>query len=88
MADLTGMWVALRAMRRRPDGKYPIRRGSDPAIRCGLAAYLRRTAVRHGLRSWLKVVVTSGSRHEGDVYAAIVEELDATYERGDRGPRP
>ena len=81
VADLTGMWVALRAMRRGPDGKYPIRRGSDPAIRSGLAAYLRRTAVRQALRSGLKVVVTSGSRHEGDIYAAIAEELGATYER-------
>ncbi len=81
VADLTGMWAALRAMRRGPDGKYPIRTGSDPAIRTGLAAYMRRTAVRQGLRSQLRVVVTSGSRHEADVYAALAEELDVTFER-------
>ena len=80
-ADLTALWAALRGMRRGPDGRYPIRTGSDPAIRSGLAAYMRRTAVRQGLRSQLKVVVTSGSRHEGQIYSALAQELDVTFER-------
>ena len=81
VADLTAMWAALRAMRRGPDGKYPVRTGADPSIRSGLAAYMRRTAVRQGLRSQLKVVVTSGSRHEADIYADLAEELGASFER-------
>ena len=82
VADLTGLWAALRAVRRGPDGRYPIRTGADPAIRSGRAAYMRRTVVRQALRSQLKVVVTSGSRHEAEVYAALAAELDGvTFER-------
>ena len=86
VADLTAMWAALRAVRRGPDGRYPTRTASDPAIRTGLAAYMRRTAVRQGLRSQLKVVVTSGSRHEAEIYAALAEELGVTFERMTEDP--
>lgn len=81
VADLTQLWAALRAVERGPDGRYPVRLDTDPAIASGLAAYMRRVAVRQGLRSGLSVVVTSGSRHEAGAYAAIAGELGAPFER-------
>ena len=81
VADLTAIWAAVRGMERGANGKYPIRTDSDAAIRTGLAAYIRRTVVRQALRSDLRVIVTSGSRHEAEIYAGIAEELGAAFER-------
>lgn len=80
VSDLTQLWVALRGVRRGPDGRYPIREADDPTIRTGLAAYMRRTAVRQGARSGLRVVVTSGSPGEGLPLQAIADELGVTFE--------
>ena len=79
-ADLTAMWVALRGVRRGPDGRYPIRTDADPAISTGLAAYMRRTAVRQGVRSGLRVVVTSGSPGAALDLQAIADALGVTFE--------
>ncbi len=81
VADLTQIWAAIRAVERGSNGKYPVRLDTDPAITTGLAAYIRRVVVRQALRSNLNVVVTSGSRHEADIYARIAEELGAVFER-------
>lgn len=61
ISDLTAFWVALRAIKRLPDGKYPVRTADDPAIRAGIAAYLRATAVHKSLSAGLRVAVTTGT---------------------------
>ncbi len=78
-ADLTAQWVALTGVRRGPDGRYPIRDANDPTIRTGMAPYMRRTAVRQGARSGLRVVVTSGTPGEADAYRAVADELGVPF---------
>ena len=79
LADLTELWAAVRAMRRGPDGRYPVRDDDDPAIRSGLAAYLRAAAVRQALREGLDVVVTAGTPDMAARWAAVAEEAGAGF---------
>ena len=65
VADLTALWAALRAVERGPDGLYRVRGDADPAIVTGLAAYMRRVAVRQGLRSGLNVETVAAGWGDG-----------------------
>ena len=78
LADLTALWAALRAMRRGPDGRYPIREDTDPGLE--LAQYIRAVAVRQGLSSGLNVVVTSATPDTAVKWAAIAEELGTQFQ--------
>ena len=79
VADLTELWAALRGVKRGPDGRYPIRMDDDPAVATGLAAYLRATAVRQGLRSDLRVAVTSGSPDTAAHWSEVAREAGAAF---------
>ena len=78
-ADLSAQWAALRAVERDDDGKYPVRHDSDPAIRSGLAAYMRATVVRQGLRQGLRVAITSGTPSTATKWAAVAREEGALF---------
>ena len=78
-ADLTALWAALRGIERGPDGLYPVRLDDDPAIRSGLAAYVRAAVVRQGLRDGLNVVVTSGTPDTAAEWQAIANESGAGF---------
>ena len=78
-ADLTQLWAALRGMRRGPDGRFPVRDDSDPAIRSGLASYLKATAVRQALRDGLRVAVTTASPNEATRWAGVAAEAGAPF---------
>ena len=80
MADLTALWAALRAMRRGVDGKYPVRGDDDPAIRSGLAAYIRAAVVRQALRDGLNVVVTSATPDMATRWQAVADEAGVTFD--------
>lgn len=79
LADLTGLWAATRGLERGADGRYPVREDDDPAIRSGLAAYLRAAAVRQGLRQGLRVVVTSGTPDSAPRWAEVAREHGAPF---------
>ena len=79
-ADLTAIWAALRGVERGPDGHFPIRLGDDPAIRTGLASYIRAAVVRQGLRDGLNVAVTSGSPDTAVKWSVVAEETGATFQ--------
>ena len=78
LADLTALWAAVRAMRRGPDGRYPVRQDNDPGL--ALAAYLRAVVVRQGLRDGLNVVVTSASPGTATRWAQAAEELGVRFQ--------
>ena len=79
-ADLPALHVALRAVERDPtSGRFPIRSDDDPAIRSGLAVYLRAAAVRQALRDDLNVVVTSGSPDTATRWADVADETGAAF---------
>lgn len=78
-ADLTELWVALRGVKRGPDGRYPIREDDDPAVRSDLAAYLRAVAVRQALREDLAVAVTSGTPDTATKWQTVAAEAGATF---------
>ena len=79
VADLTALWAATRGIERAPDGRFPIRADDDPTIRTGLAAYVRAVVVREGLRSGLRVAVTSGTPDTATKWAAVAEESGAAF---------
>ena len=79
VADLTCQWAALRGMERGPDGRYPVREDGDPAIRSGLAAYMRAAAVRQGLREGLRVVVTSGTPDTAVRWSDVAREHESPF---------
>ena len=79
VADLTAQWVALRAVERRPNGRYPVRFDDDPSVSTGLAAYMRAVVVRRGLQLGLNVVVTSGSPRTAPKWAAVAQEEKASF---------
>ena len=80
VADLTALWAALRGVERDPEtGRYPIREDDDPAVRGGLAGYVRAAVVRQALRDDLAVVVTSGSPDMATKWAAVAEESGAAF---------
>ena len=79
LADLTAIWAALRGMRRGADGKYPVRTDDDPAIRTGLAAYIRAAVVRQSLRDGLNVIVTTASPGMATKWEEVAAETGARF---------
>lgn len=78
-ADLTALWAATRGMERGADGRYPVREDGDPAIRSGLAAYLRAATVRQALREGLRVAVTSGTPDTAIRWSEVAAEHGAPF---------
>ena len=80
VADLTALWAATRGIERDPETeRYPIRTDDDPAIRSGLAAYIRAAVVRQALREGLRVVVTSGSPNTATQWADVASEAGVEF---------
>ena len=77
-ADLTRLWAALGLVERGADGLYPVRLGDDPVL--PLSRYMKAVAVREGLRSGLKMAVTSAARDQAEKWRAIAEEAGASFE--------
>ena len=77
-SDLTRFWAALGLVERGADGRYPVRLGSDPVLPLG--RYMKAVAVREGLRSGLKMAVTSSARDQAERWRAIAEEAGASFE--------
>ena len=78
-ADMTQIWAATRGIEREPSGRYPIRQDSDPAIRSGLASYLKAVVVRQSLRLGLRVAVTSGTPRTAVKWQEIARENDSLF---------
>ena len=74
--DITSIWAALAGVVRGPDGRYPVRLDSDPAL--GLARYLRMTAVRQSLAMEINVVASTTSPAAAEKIRDLVEEANET----------
>ena len=79
LADYTALWAGLRGIEREPDGRYPIRQDSDPAVRSGLVPWVRAAAVRQALRVGLRVVVTSGTPRTAVKWSTVAREEGALF---------
>ena len=77
-SDLTRFWATLGLVERGADGRYPVRLGSDPVL--PLSRYMKAVAVREGLRSGLRMAVTSSARDQAERWRAIAEEAGASFE--------
>ena len=77
-SDLTRLWAALGLVERGSDGRFPIRESDDPVL--ALSLYVKTVAVREGLRSGLKMAVTSSARDQAERWRAIAEEAGASFE--------
>ena len=79
VADLTAIWAALRGHERNSEGRYPVRTDDDPAIRTGLAAYIRAAVVRQALREDLDVGVTTGTPEMATKWGEVAAESGAAF---------
>ena len=77
-SDLTKLWAAVGLVERGADGRYPVRTSDDPVL--PLSRYMKAVAVREGLRSGLKIAVTSSARDQAERWRAIAEEAGASFE--------
>ena len=77
-SDLTRLWAALGLVERGADGRYPVRTSDDPVL--ALSRYVKAVAVREGLRSGLRMAVTSSARDQAERWRAIAEEAGASFE--------
>ena len=77
VADTTPLWSALRLIERGPDGSYPERLRSDPALLTAL--YLKTTTARRALSEGLKVAVSTSTPNQAAKWRAIADEFDASF---------
>ena len=77
-SDLTRLWAGLGLVERGADGLYPVRTSDDPVL--ALSRYMKAVAVREGLRSGLKMAITSSARDQAERWRAIAEEAGASFE--------
>ena len=77
LADVTALWVALSGVTRGPDGKYPVREDSDPALI--VALYLQAVAARRALEEGAGVAVTTSRRGQEGRWRRVAEDAGAAF---------
>ena len=77
VSDLTSIWAALRGLKRGPDGKFPVRLDTDPAL--PLAQRLKLEAVRQALQRGLRVAATSSTRKDRGLMVDMAAEAGAAF---------
>ena len=77
LADTTALWVALSGARRGPDGRYPVRDESDPALASAL--YLQAVAARFALSRGARVGVTTSRRGQESRWAQMAQEAGVEF---------
>ena len=78
VADTTPLWSALRLIERGPDGNFPERLRSDPALLTAL--YLKTTTARRALSEGLRVAASTSTPLQAEKWRAIAAEFDAVFE--------
>jgi len=76
-ADYTPLHAALRGVERGPDGRYPDRPDTDPAV--PLTSYVKAVAVRDALRRGLRALVTSSRPDDEAHWRDIAGEAGARF---------
>ena len=77
LADVTALWVALSGVVRGPDGRYPVREDSDPALI--VALYVQTVVVRRALSEGFDVAVTTSRPGMADRWQRIASEFAASF---------
>ena len=77
LADTTALWVALSGVVRGPDGRYPVRDESDPALASAL--YLQAVAARFALSRGARVGVTTSRRGQESRWAQMAQEAGVEF---------
>lgn len=72
VADVTRLWVAFSGAVRGPDGRYPIRLDTDPAL--SVARYTQAVAVRVGLEEGADVAVTTSRAGQAERWGAVADD--------------
>ena len=78
VADTTELWSALRLIERGPDGTYPERLRSDPALLTAL--YAKSVVTRRALSEGLRVAVSTSTPNQSAKWRAIADEFDAQFD--------
>ena len=76
-ADTTAIWAAVGGHERGPDGKYPVRDETDPALHT--ARYLQATAAAFALREGFRVAVTTSRRDQAPRWAELASKHDSDF---------
>ena len=74
-ADITQLWAATGGHERGPDGRYPVRLETDPALHT--ARYLQTVAAGFALRQGYTIAVTASQRDQLEKWAAVANRYDA-----------
>lgn len=77
VADTTALWAALSGAVRGPDGRFPVRSDSDPAL--SVARYVQGVAVRQGLESGADVAVTTSRRGQAARWEPMARQSGASF---------
>ena len=74
-ADVTALWAAMGGHERGPDGKYPVRLETDPALHT--ARYLQTVTAGFALREGYNVAVTTSQRDQVEKWGAVANRYNA-----------
>lgn len=77
LIDTTALWAAVRQVGRGPDGRYPERLDTDPAL--PLLAWAKTALTREALRRGLRVLKTSSTRADRDRDRALAADMGAEF---------
>ena len=77
LADVTGLWAAVRGLERDMDGNYPLREDDDVGLQ--LSLYLQAVTVHQGLAEDRRVIVTSSRRGQELRWERIARSQGATF---------
>ena len=83
LIDFTALYVALAAVERGPDGKYPVREDGDPLL--PLVQAVKTFAIREATRRQLNGYVTTSDSRETEIERLRAAGADGTVETIDPG---
>ena len=75
--DVTGIWATTGGYERGPDGKFPVRADTDPAL--FMARYLQTVGTGFALREGYETAVTTSSAGQTGRWAALAAEHGAEF---------
>lgn len=78
LVEYTALWASLRAVKRGKDGRFPIRRNSDPFNTIGNT--LKLVITEESLKKGLRVIVSTGVSGEVEKWSSVAQKANASFD--------